>query len=201
MLDKISSYFKTNWKDYKYHSLMMDPYFSKTKRWEQFLGLFIILCLFCGYYYELKILLPIGFGILTLGTGVQTYRGFKEFNNCYKSYIKPNILKGGSPILLLKRSGGTLVAAAFKFGKPAIKACMYCISGTVTSVALFDYYYGFSPLRELALANNDLQTYDQAWEHVTNASKYAGLEHPPYVEDLKQEIIQLKKTLENINKK
>lgn len=59
------------------------------------------------------------------------------------------------------------------------------------------------------LANNDIQTYEQAWNHTLNPYKYSNLDHPPYVEDLKQEAIkkdlliikELQKQLEKVSRK
>jgi hypothetical protein len=54
IFNKITNFFKSNWNDYKYHSLMMDPYFSGTKKWEQFFGLFILLCFFLQLLLQTK---------------------------------------------------------------------------------------------------------------------------------------------------
>lgn len=210
MLDKISSYFKTNWKDYKYHSLMMDSYFSKPKKWEQITGLFIILLFSLSYYYNLQILQPCAFILLTIATGSQAYRGVKEGKKCYKEYVKVRVLKGDKPYLIIRRSVGTFTALLLKYGKPAFKVCAVCFSAGMSGVGIYHTTFGFNPLSEYVLVNSGKQTSEQAWNHILNPSKYAQLDNAPapYIQDLKQDNIkkdilieELKKKLEEINKK
>lgn len=217
MLNKIKHILKTNWKDYKYHSLMMDSYFSKPKKWEQITGLFIIVLFILSFYYELQILQPIAFILLTIATGSQAYRGVKEGKKCYKEYVKVQILKGDKPYLIIRRSVGTFTAFLLKYGKPAFKVCAVCFSAGMSGVGFYHTTFGFNPLSEYVLVNSGKQTSEQAWNHIMNPSKYAQLDNAPapYIQDLEEEnlkkdnlikekdnlIKDLKKTLEDINKK
>lgn len=208
VLTKIADFFKSNWNDYKYHSLMMDVYFSKPKKWEQTLGICTIALFFISFYYDLKVLHIFAFTFLTIIMVSQAIRSVKESKNCYNKYIKPNILKGEKPFYIIYRSSGTLTAVALKYGKSAIKICAGCFSLGMSGVVIFDYSFGFNPLREYVLLQTGAQTKEQAWNHILNPYKYSNLDHPPYVEDLKQEAIkknllikELQKQLEEVSRK
>ena len=71
---------------------MMDPYFSKPKKWEQILGFIIIFLFFLSYYCKLKILFIFAFIFLTFATLSQKLLGVGKKVK-YKNYVNIIFLK------------------------------------------------------------------------------------------------------------
>lgn len=179
--------------DYRYHAKRMDNYFSEPTIIEQFVWVITCFGLVYGLYYQIKLLLPLNFMILSVLVSLDAYKELKELIYCYKDYIKPNIFYNNSFNSLFKQSFVVSTFLFFKFIKPILKFLVSLWFFCIMSVGMFDFLFGFNPLRELVFANNGIQTYEQALYHIKNPLKYTDLTHPPYIEDLLQCVEMFKK--------
>lgn len=207
MLNKIKHSFKLNWNDYRYHTVRMNTYFSESTLDEQIVWVILSIGLLYGSYYQVKLLLPLNFMIAGILLSLDAYKVLQELKYCYKDYIKPNILCYKPIITLFRCSFGIFISIFLKFVKPLLKFILSLYFISFACVGIFEYIYGFNPIREYALVKFGKQTSEQAWYHIMNPSKYSNLNYPPYLEDLNQDNIKkeiliekLKKQLEEIHK-
>lgn len=186
--------------DYRYHAKRMDNYFSESTLIEQIVWVITCFGLVYGSYYQIKLMLSLNFIILSVLVSLDAYKELNELIYCYKDYIKPNIFYNNSFNSLFKHSFVVSIFLCFKFIKPIFKFLVSLWFFCMMSIGMFDFLFGFNPLRELALANNDIQTYEQAWYHIKNPMKYANLTHHSYIEDLLQEVKQNEQLIKMLQK-
>jgi len=135
--------------DYRYHAKRMDNYFSEPTGIEQFVWIIACFGLIYGLCYQIKLLFPLNFMILSVFVSLDAYKELKELIYCYNDYIKPNIFYNNSFNSLFKQSFVVSTFLCFKFIKPILTFLASLGFFSIMIIGMFDFLYGFNPLREL----------------------------------------------------